>query len=264
MTVTTGPDVGATQTVNTDINGVSNFTLNSGGTPGTDALEFSAATLPAATICNASQSFYTNATIVINETDADTPSTDVAEFVELYDGGLGNTLLDGLSVIFWNGGDSKAYASFDLAGKSTNAQGYFVIGNVAITTTLTGSGNFTAGNVSTMPNNTLQNGADAVGLDAAAFADAATTELPMSADSYGFELIKGAACVWHDRLSKAGDESAQQTLATDIERTIEASRGTDFERAADLILIPLLDTVSGRQPSVENDYTGCPGWATAG
>lgn len=45
---------------------------------------------------------------------------------------------------------------------------------------------------------------------------------------------------------------------------LQASRGTDFERAADLILIPLLDTVSGRQPSVENDYTGCPGWATAG
>lgn len=105
---------------------------------------------------------------------------------------------------------------------------------------------------------------DAAGLDAAAFADAATTELPMSANSYGFELIKGAACVWHDRLSKAGDESAQQTLATDIERTIDASRGTDFERSADLILVPLLDTVSGRQPSVENDYTGCPEWATAG
>ncbi len=105
----------------------------------------------------------------------------------------------------------------------------------------------------------------AVGLSDAAFADAATTALPMSADSYGFELIQGAACVWFTRWAESGDTSAQQTIAVEIEQTIEASKGTDFERAADLILVPLLDTVSGRQPETVSNYSNdCPGWSAAG
>ena len=34
----------------------------------------------------------------INELDSDTPGADAAEFVELYDGGVGGTHLDGLTV----------------------------------------------------------------------------------------------------------------------------------------------------------------------
>ena len=41
---------------------------------------------------------------MINEVDADTPGNDAAEFVELYDGGVGNTSLDGLVLVFFNGG----------------------------------------------------------------------------------------------------------------------------------------------------------------
>ena len=41
--------------------------------------------------------------VIINEVDADTPGADAAEFVELYDGGVGNTPLDGLVVVFYNG-----------------------------------------------------------------------------------------------------------------------------------------------------------------
>ena len=41
--------------------------------------------------------------VIINEIDSDTPGTDAAEFVELYDGGAGNTPLDGLVVVFYNG-----------------------------------------------------------------------------------------------------------------------------------------------------------------
>ncbi len=37
--------------------------------------------------------------IIINELDSDTPSTDMLEFIELYDGGVGNTSLDGLVVV---------------------------------------------------------------------------------------------------------------------------------------------------------------------
>ena len=98
--------------------------------------------------------------IVINEVDSDTPSTDVLEFVELYDGGDGNTSLDGLVVVFFNGSNDLSYASFDLDGFSTDANGYFVLGNSGVTPDLTFSDGI------------LQNGADAVALfqgDAADF-----------------------------------------------------------------------------------------------
>ncbi|HEX2271292.1 MAG TPA: Ig-like domain-containing protein, partial [Pyrinomonadaceae bacterium] len=41
--------------------------------------------------------------VIINELDSDTPGTDAAEFVELYDGGVGNTSLSGLVLVFYNG-----------------------------------------------------------------------------------------------------------------------------------------------------------------
>ncbi|MFT5890699.1 MAG: hypothetical protein ACI9Y7_000792, partial [Dokdonia sp.] len=91
--------------------------------------------------------------VVINEVDADTAGTDILEFVELYDGGVGNTALDGLTLVFYNGSNNLSYASYDLDGQTTNADGYFVIGNAAVA------------NVSlVIPSNGLQNGADAVAL----------------------------------------------------------------------------------------------------
>ena len=41
--------------------------------------------------------------VIINEVDADTPGNDTAEFVELFDGGSGNTPLNGLVVVFFAG-----------------------------------------------------------------------------------------------------------------------------------------------------------------
>jgi len=75
--------------------------------------------------------------VIINEVDADTPGSDTAEFIELYDGGLGNTPLDGLVVVLYDGGLSpftgnQSYAAFDLTGKSTDANGYFVLGNPGV------------------------------------------------------------------------------------------------------------------------------------
>src|SRR6185295_17982194 len=72
------------------------------------------------------------ANVIINEVDADTPGTDAAEFVELYDGGAGHTPLDGLVVVFYNGSNDLSYAAFDLTGFSTNADGYFTLGNPAV------------------------------------------------------------------------------------------------------------------------------------
>lgn len=92
--------------------------------------------------------------IRINEVDADQQGTDAAEFVELYDGGVGNTSLNGLVVVFYNGSNDTSYAAFDLDGFQTNAQGYFLIGNTGVVPTPSIIFN----------DNTLQNGADAVAL----------------------------------------------------------------------------------------------------
>jgi hypothetical protein len=67
------------------------------------------------------------ASVLINEVDSDTPGTDAAEFVELYDGGTGNTSLDGLVLVFYNGSSDLTYGSVDLDGIATDADGYAVI-----------------------------------------------------------------------------------------------------------------------------------------
>jgi hypothetical protein len=91
--------------------------------------------------------------LVINELDSDTPNTDVMEFVELWDGGVGNSPLDGLAVVFFNGSNDLQYAGFDLDGFSTDADGFFVLGNSLV-----------PGVDLVFPTNLLQNGADAVAL----------------------------------------------------------------------------------------------------
>ncbi|MFO7682254.1 MAG: ExeM/NucH family extracellular endonuclease, partial [Chloroflexota bacterium] len=100
--------------------------------------------------------------IIINEVDSDTPGTDVLEFVELYDGGVGNSALDGLTVVFYNGSNDLSYAAYDLDGFSTDANGYFLLGNAGVVP---------APSI-VFASNGLQNGADAVALyadDAANF-----------------------------------------------------------------------------------------------
>jgi hypothetical protein len=91
--------------------------------------------------------------LIINEVDSDTPGADVAEFIELYDGGAGNTSLTGLVVVLYNGSNDVSYGAFDLDGRTTDANGYFVLGNSAV-----------PGVDLTFANGILQNGADAVAL----------------------------------------------------------------------------------------------------
>ncbi|HZP48071.1 MAG TPA: DNA/RNA non-specific endonuclease [Vicinamibacterales bacterium] len=96
----------------------------------------------------------------INEIDADTPGSDTAEFIELYDGGSGNTPLDGLAVVLYDGltsgAGNQSYAAFDLSGYSTDSNGYFVLGNPGVPNA---SITFDPG-----PFGLLQNGPDAVAL----------------------------------------------------------------------------------------------------
>ena len=96
--------------------------------------------------------------LLINELNADDPDSDTHEFLELYDGGRGNSPLGGFIVVLFNGRNRNppdtSYLTIDLAGETTNSKGYFVVGS---------------SQVSPKPdlvyrNNFLQNGADAVAI----------------------------------------------------------------------------------------------------
>ena len=91
--------------------------------------------------------------VIINEVDVDQAGTDDAEFIELYDGGAGNTVLDALVLVLYNGSSDSSYAVFDLDGFRTDANGYFVLGSAGV-----------AGVELISRSNILQNGADAIGL----------------------------------------------------------------------------------------------------
>ena len=93
---------------------------------------------------------------VINEVDSDTAGFDTAEFIEIYDGGVGAASLDGLVLVLFNGSNDTSYRTIDLSGRVTDADGYFVVGNpgvpnVDLVIEPGGSG-------------AIQNGADAVAL----------------------------------------------------------------------------------------------------
>ena len=114
---------------------------------------------PALCTCDGGGICESNIDVVINEVDSDNSGFDALEFVELYDGGVGNVPLDGLVVVFYNGSDggptpNGVYAAFDLDGQTTDANGYFLLGNAAVVPTP----------AIVFADNTLQNGADAVAL----------------------------------------------------------------------------------------------------
>jgi len=89
--------------------------------------------------------------IVINEVESDTPGADLLEFVELY--GSPGTSLDGHVIVFFNGLNNASYASYDLDGYSLDGNGFFVLGNTAVS------------NVDLVyGDNVMQNGADAIAL----------------------------------------------------------------------------------------------------
>ena len=97
---------------------------------------------------------------VINEVDADTPGTDTAEFIEIKH--TPNTALDGHVVVLFNGSGDISYAAYDLTGKTTDANGLFIIANTALVT---------AADIDMGASNKLQNGADAVALFTGTAAD---------------------------------------------------------------------------------------------
>ncbi len=95
--------------------------------------------------------------VVINEVDSDQTSTDVTEFIELKSISP-NQSLDGLIVVLYNGATDLSYDTIDLSGRTTDANGYFIIGSDAVPNV----------DIALGAENTIQNGADAVALYQAA------------------------------------------------------------------------------------------------
>jgi len=101
--------------------------------------------------------------LVINELDADSPSIDTEEFIELKSV-TPNFSTDGYILVFFNGstnGGDSSYMVIDLNGYATDNNGLLVIGS-------TGVSPFPQLLIS---ENVIQNGADAVGIYQAAVAD---------------------------------------------------------------------------------------------
>lgn len=96
--------------------------------------------------------------VVISELEADTPSTDVLEFIELHSD-TPNFALDGYVLVFFNAGSSPyagtvSYYAIDLDGYVTDPNGNFLIGNAAVSPSP----------AIVIPNSTIQNGPDGVAL----------------------------------------------------------------------------------------------------
>ncbi len=140
------------QSSNTNVATIDQNGLASGLAPGTTEIRATGrgVTSPAATL---TVNAVAPPNVVINEVDSDQNGTDTQEFVEIYDGGSGNTSLTGLVIVFYNGSDDNSYAAFDLDGFSTNAQGYFTLGNAAV-----------SGVDLTFADGLMQNGPDAVAI----------------------------------------------------------------------------------------------------
>lgn len=101
--------------------------------------------------------------IVINELDSDTPGVDDHEFIELRSESP-KFPLDGYILVFFNGssnGGNRSYYSIDLDGYKTDVNALFLIGCQQVSPVPQ----------HIIPENTIQNGADAVGLYQADYLD---------------------------------------------------------------------------------------------
>ena len=109
--------------------------------------------------------FYINtySQLFINEIDSDTDSVDQLEFIEIKSESP-NFSLDGYIVVMFNGstsGSDSSYLAIDLNGFQTDLNGLFLIGN----------NNVSPSAQIIIPNNSIQNGADAVAIYQAPLSD---------------------------------------------------------------------------------------------
>ncbi|XP_013397520.1 uncharacterized protein LOC106164224 [Lingula anatina] len=71
-------------------------------------------------------------TVLINEINADSPGSDDKEFIELWDGGSGNTALNWIVLVLYNGANGQAYYTLDLTNERTDANGFYIVGGANV------------------------------------------------------------------------------------------------------------------------------------
>jgi Endonuclease I/Secretion system C-terminal sorting domain len=119
--------------------------------------------------------------VVINELDADTPSTDKLEFIELKSA-TPTFSLNGYVLVFFNGSTNglgnASYYALDLDGYTTDVNGIIHFGNPTVSPYPDGI----------IPNTTIQNGPDVVGLYLAN-----DTDFPLATPATATNLVNALA-----------------------------------------------------------------------
>ena len=149
--------------------------------------------------------------LVINELDSDTPSTDTHEFIEIKSENP-YFPLDGFVIVLFNGsssGGNTSYQSMDLSGYATDINGLLLIGSNDVVPTPQ----------YLLSENTIQNGADAVGIYIGTPADfpsgtLATTDNLLDAIVYGTgdDDATGLMSLLGESQQYDEDENGDQTL----------------------------------------------------
>jgi hypothetical protein len=170
--------------------------------------------------------------VQIVEIDVDQTGVDEMEFIELRTASP-NQSLEGFIVVFYNGNDDESYKTVDLSGFSSDANGYIILG----------SDLFPDADILLGPDNTIQNGADAIAIYAAAAANF-PNDTPITSDGlidaivYGtndsndMELLLGLnqTIQWNENENSMKDvESLQYDASTGL-----FCAGTPTPRAANI------------------------------
>ena len=158
--------------------------------------------------------FYINtySQLFINEIDSDTDSVDQLEFIEIKSESP-NFSLDGYIIVLFNGssnGSDSSYLAIDLNGFQTDLNGLFLIGN----------NNVSPSAQIIVPNNSIQNGADAVAIYQAPLSD-----FPNSTLATTTNLVD--ALVYDT--SDSDDENLMQLLGVNVQINENENGNKDFE-----------------------------------
>ena len=160
--------------------------------------------------------------LVINEVDADNPGSDVKEFVELKSTAP-NFSLNGYVLVFFNGTSTgltkTSYLAIDLDGYTTNINGIIHFGNIDVAPSPTGI----------IPNNSIQNGPDGVGLYLGNAVD-----YPINTIATNINLIDGVAYTGSSTLATALmavfnttacplDVQASNSISKSIQRKVDGT-----------------------------------------
>ena len=150
--------------------------------------------------------------LFVNEIDSDTPSVDQLEFIEIKSESP-NFSLDGYVVVLFNGssnGSDSSYLTIDLDGYQTDLNGLFLIGN----------NNVSPSAQIIIPNNSIQNGADAVAIYLAPL-----TDFPNSTLATTTNLVD--ALVYDT--SDSDDENLMQLLGVNFQINENENGNKDYQ-----------------------------------